>query len=114
MKKSSSDITTLINGKQGEVNLNLRNLKKASLVLRAINHDLRRKILLLIQSTGRMTVTEIYVKLRLEQSVTSQHLAILRTSGAVEAEREGKQMYYNINYERLQHIQNMIDYFTES
>jgi DNA-binding transcriptional ArsR family regulator len=48
-----------------------------------------------------MTVTEIYVKLRLEQSVASQHLAILRKAGFVDTLRDGKFIYYSVNYERL-------------
>jgi DNA-binding transcriptional ArsR family regulator len=43
-------------------------LKKAALILRAINHKLRQQILKLIQQKDKITVTEIYVKLRLEQS----------------------------------------------
>ena len=70
------------------VNVDLYNLKKAAMVLRAINHKLRQQILKLIDESGRMTVTEIYVKLRLEQSVASQHLAILRKAGFVKTERE--------------------------
>lgn len=51
--------------------VDLLNVKKASLILRAINHKLRQQILKLIDEQGKITVTEIYVKLRLEQSVAS-------------------------------------------
>ena len=57
--------------------INFHNLKKAALVLRSLNHKLRQQILALIETEKRITVTEIYVRLRLEQSVASQHLAIL-------------------------------------
>jgi DNA-binding transcriptional ArsR family regulator len=73
--------------------VDLLNVKKASLILRAINHKLRQQILKLIDEQGRITVTEIYVKLRLEQSVASQHLAILRKAGFVKTERDGKFIY---------------------
>jgi DNA-binding transcriptional ArsR family regulator len=76
-------------------------LKKAALVLRAINHKLRQQILRLINEHDRMTVTEIYVKLRLEQSVASQHLAILRKAGFVNTVRDGKFIYYSVSKERL-------------
>ena len=59
-----------------ELKIDVLQLKKAALILRAINHKLRQQILKLVHQNGRMTVTEIYVKLRLEQSVASQHLAI--------------------------------------
>jgi DNA-binding transcriptional ArsR family regulator len=84
--------------------VNYHNLKKAALVLRALNHKLRQQILALIETEKKITVTEIYVKMRLEQSVASQHLAILRKAGIVITEREGKFIYYTVNYKRIDHI----------
>jgi DNA-binding transcriptional ArsR family regulator len=78
------------------------------MVLRAINHKLRQQILKLIDENGKMTVTEIYVKLRLEQSVASQHLAILRKAGFVKTEREGKFIYYSVNAERLEELNKFV------
>ena len=49
-------------------------------------------------------VTELYVKLRLEQSVASQHLAILRKAGIVFTLRDGKFIYYSINYSGVKEI----------
>jgi DNA-binding transcriptional ArsR family regulator len=90
------------------VNVDLYNLKKAAMVLRAINHKLRQQVLKLIDESGRMTVTEIYVKLRLEQSVASQHLAILRKAGFVKTERDGKFIYYSVNTERLEELNKFV------
>ena len=87
-----------------DLKIDLLQLKKAALVLRAINHKLRQQILKLIHQKGRITVTEIYVKLRLEQSVASQHLAILRKAGFVTTERDGKFIYYSVNNQRLQDV----------
>lgn len=88
--------------------LDLLNIKKASLVLRAVNHKLRQQILKLIDETGKITVTEIYVKLRLEQSVASQHLAILRKAGFVKTERDGKFIYYSVNTNRLEELNQFV------
>ncbi|HEV8287077.1 MAG TPA: metalloregulator ArsR/SmtB family transcription factor [Chitinophagaceae bacterium] len=90
------------------VNVDLYNLKKAAMVLRAINHKLRQQILKLIDENGKMTVTEIYVKLRLEQSVASQHLAILRKAGFVKTERDGKFIYYSVSTERLEELNKFV------
>ena len=79
-------------------------LKKAALIFRAINHKLRQQIVKFIHQHGKITVTQIYVKLRLEQSVASQHLAILRKAGFVITERDGKFIYYSVNYNRLNEI----------
>ena len=83
-------------------------LKKAALVLRAVNHKLRQQILQLINKNGKMTVTEIYVKLRIEQSVASQHLAILRKAGIVTTHRDGKYIYYSVNEQRLTEIHHLV------
>ena len=79
-------------------------IKKASLVFRAINHPLRRQILQFLHQEVRMTVTQLYIKLRLEQSVVSQHLAILRKAGMVQTERQGKYIFYSVGYERLKQV----------
>jgi DNA-binding transcriptional ArsR family regulator len=76
-------------------------LKKAALQYRAINHPLRQKILQLLHKNGRLAVTPIYATMKLEQSVASQHLAILRRAGLVITEREGKHIFYSVNYQRL-------------
>lgn len=55
-------------------------LKKAVMTLRAINHPLRKQIMNMLEENSKLTVTEIFVKLRLEQSVVSQHLAIFKKS----------------------------------
>src|SRR5687768_17250837 len=89
--------------------VDLMNVKKAALILRAVNHKLRQQILKLIDEHGRMTVTEIYVKLRLEQSVASQHLAILRKAGFVKTDRDGKFIYYSVNHERLEELNRFVD-----
>ena len=86
------------------VKVDLLVTKKAALVLRALNHKLRQQILRLIDEHGKMTVTQLYLKLRLEQSVASQHLAILRKAALVKTIRNGKFIYYSINTERLEEL----------
>src|ERR671933_593201 len=89
-----------------ELKIEILQLKKAALVLRAVNHKLRQQILKLIYQKEKITVTEIYVKLRLEQSVASQHLAILRKAGFVKTVRDGKFIYYSVDKDRLIQVQN--------
>jgi DNA-binding transcriptional ArsR family regulator len=92
----------------GELKIDVVQLKKAALILRAINHKLRQQILKLIHQNEKMTVTEIYVKLRLEQSVASQHLAILRKAGYVNTLRDGKFIYYSVNHDRLAQVHGFV------
>lgn len=84
--------------------IDVAQLKKAALIIRAVNHKLRLQILKVIDSKQQMIVSDIYSKLRLEQSVTSQHLAILRRAGFVNTERDGKRIFYSVNYQRLQEV----------
>ena len=87
-----------------EIQFQFKDLRKIVLDLRALNHELRQKIVQLLLANGPMTVTQLYVKLRIEQSVASQHLAILRKANIVVAEREGKFIHYHIHQEQLDRI----------
>ncbi|MDF2379917.1 helix-turn-helix transcriptional regulator [Nostoc ellipsosporum NOK] len=89
--------------------VDLLNLKKAALILRALNHKLRQQMIKLIDEQGRITVTDIYVKLRLEQSVASQHLAVLRKAGFVNTIREGKFIYYSVNADRMIELNKFVE-----
>ena len=100
------------NGSKEPIRLDYNTLRKAVMVLRAVNHKLRQSIVELLEEQKQMTVTEIYVKLRLEQSVASQHLAILRRVGVVATKREGKFIYYSVNKERMGEISQLIEDIT--
>lgn len=93
----------------GLLSIDYHNIKKAALILRSLNHKLRQQILKIISEDNKITVTEIYVKLRLEQSVASQHLAILRKAGIVTTQREGKFIYYTINTSRVEAVQKFVN-----
>lgn len=92
-----------------DIKLDFNIMKKAALILRAVNHKLRQSIIKLLEDNGKLTVTEIYVKLRLEQSVASQHLAILRRAGIVKTERDGKYIYYSLNKPRISEITDLVE-----
>lgn len=110
MGKQKNETITL---KKNELELNYVELRKAVLVLRAVNHKLRQQIIDLLEENERMTVTDLYIKLRLEQSVASQHLAILRRAGVVVTERSGKFIYYRVDKNRIGHINRLVEELTE-
>lgn len=93
---------------ENALHINYYNVKKTAIVLRSLNHKLRQQIIKAIHESNKLTVTEIYVKLRLEQSVASQHLAILRRAGIVSTKREGKFIYYTINKQRVEAIDEFV------
>jgi DNA-binding transcriptional ArsR family regulator len=92
----------------GTVKIDYYNVKKAALILRALNHKLRQQLIKLIEEEKKITVTEIYVRLRLEQSVASQHLAILRKAGIVNTLRDGKFIFYSVNHKRIEEINKLV------
>jgi len=106
---TTSNNHLLVKGnEEDEIKIDFLQIKKSSLILRALNHKLRQQILKLLEEQRKLTVTEIYVQLRLEQSVASQHLAILRRAGIVKTEREGKFIYYGLNHKRIAEINRCV------
>lgn len=108
MRKTKADTTVQKKGVQ-DVPLDYGELRKAALVLRAVNHKLRQRMIDLLEENKQLTVTDIYIKLRLEQSVASQHLAILRKAGVVRTDRQGKYIYYSLDHERLSQISRLVE-----
>ena len=108
MRNKKNETVTLKKG-GSEIQLDYADLRKAVLVLRAVNHKLRQRVIDLLENHQTMTVTDIYIKLRLEQSVASQHLAILRRAGVVITERQGKFIYYSLDKDRLNQISKLVE-----
>jgi DNA-binding transcriptional ArsR family regulator len=94
-----------------ELAINTYNIKKAEIILRSLNHKLRQDLIKLIHQNKNITVTQLYTQLRIEQSVASQHLAILRKAGVVTILRQGKHKYYSINSVRLDQIDDFAKNF---
>ena len=110
---NSANYSMLLQEESDPIKVDFIGLKKSAMILRALNHKLRQQMVKLIDEEKKLTVTEIYVKLRLEQSVASQHLAILRRAGIVKTNREGKYIYYFINPPRIRQIVQCEDTLTQ-
>ena len=67
----------------------------ASEFLKAMSHETRLVILCLLLD-GRKSVGELEQRLQLRQPFVSQQLARLRADELVEAQRDGKNVYYSI------------------
>ena len=78
-------------------------------LFRALNHPLRQKMIQMIHEQGRMTVTQLFTQMGLEQSVTSNHLAMLRAQKLLLTEKQQKFVFYSLNYARLRKLQESID-----
>ena len=94
-----------------DVHIKQKELNFSADVLRALAHPLRMRILGFIDRHGLINVNKIYTALELEQSITSQHLRILRNAGLVTTERDGKFVNYRLRYDKLSAAAIAIDTF---
>ncbi|NNK89383.1 MAG: helix-turn-helix transcriptional regulator [Saprospiraceae bacterium] len=86
-------------------------LQYSAILMKALAHPLRLKILEFIDLQGVINVNKIYNTLKIEQSVTSQHLKLLRMAGVVKARKEGKFMHYQIDYTILERAERAVNNF---
>jgi DNA-binding transcriptional ArsR family regulator len=82
--------------------INSQKLDYSCELMRALAHPLRLQILSYIDENKNINVNQIYSSLQLEQSITSQHLKVLKTAGVLSVEKLGKFMRYSINYDVLE------------
>jgi ArsR family transcriptional regulator len=76
--------------------------EKSARIMRAMAHPLRMRIIEFIDKNRSVNVNKIYHNLKLEQSITSQHLKILREAGLVKTSRDGKFIHYSLDYDAIQ------------
>ena len=86
----------------------LKKFNLAKLAIRALANSLRIKILQIIVDKKEVNVNVIYGLLEIEQSITSQHLKVLRDANLVSTRRDGKMIYYTFNEERYSEIESAI------
>jgi DNA-binding transcriptional ArsR family regulator len=91
----------------GEI-FNYHNIRKAAMVLRALNHPLRQKMFTYLIENSNSTVSSIIAYFNLEQSVISQHLAIMRRAKIIYSLKNGKFVHYYINTERVAEIHTFL------
>jgi len=77
--------------------------------LRAMAHPMRIAIVELLTNSKRLTVTEIYERLKIEQASASHHLNILKSKGLLDSKREGKMIFYSLKHNRLTEIIECLD-----
>jgi len=67
---------------------------------KALN-DPKRLLVLYALADGPHTVTELCDMLEAPQSNMSQHLAVLRDRGLIEAERQGNNVHYSLRHRKV-------------
>lgn len=89
--------------------LDVEQLEKAADRLRSVAHPMRVTIIELLMENGKLCVTEIYKKCKIEQAGASSHLRILKEAGVLTSRRDGKKIYYSVNTKSLKHIIDTVD-----
>ena len=89
--------------------LDIQKLDQAASKLRAVAHPMRIAIIELLTDNKKLTVTEIYKRLKIEQASASHHLNILKTQGLLESKRDGKMIHYSIRVQSLSTLMSCIN-----
>jgi len=84
--------------------LDITKLEMAASKLRAIAHPMRIAIIDLLNNKQKLSVTEIYSSLDIEQASASHHLNILKNKGVLVSKREGKKIFYSLKSVTLSEI----------
>ncbi|MEI8007011.1 MAG: metalloregulator ArsR/SmtB family transcription factor [Bacteroidota bacterium] len=89
--------------------LDLQKLETAASKLRAMAHPMRIAIIDLLTDNKKLTVTEIYENLNIEQASASHHLNILKNKGILESKRDGKMIFYSLKITTLAQVIDCIN-----
>lgn len=89
--------------------IDIDKLEKAASKLRAMAHPMRIAIVDLLTSNKKLTVTEIYNKLSIEQATASHHLNILKNKGLLDSKRDGKMILYSLKNDALSRLVDCIN-----
>lgn len=84
--------------------LDIQKLELAASKLRAMAHPMRIAIIELLTENKKLTVTEIYSRLNIEQASASHHLNILKNKGLLESKRDGKMILYSLKTNVLANV----------
>lgn len=71
---------------------------------KALANEERIEIVKLLKKNEEMFAQDIERRFYLEQSTTSHHLNMLKRAGITKARKEGRKVYYSIDYESFTEI----------
>ena len=92
----------------GEGELSIEYLGRVARMLRLLAHPHRLKIVEALDELGPAPVHVLMGRLGLAQAPTSQHLNLMRRSGLVDAQRRGREIWYDVADRRCLGVLNCI------
>ncbi len=91
-----------------------KELDEYEIVFRALAHVSRRHIIVcLSQKDGPMLGGEIADQLSCSWPTTTGHLQTLEKAGLVTVKKQGREQLYNLNFDRLNVLQNWINFLNK-
>ena len=91
-----------------ELDLNSEVLLTAAAKLKVLGHPIRISIIRLLENSPKLSVTEIFNALNIEQAIASHHLNTLKKKRILTSERVGKNTYYSVSHNSLIDVVNNI------
>ncbi|MEJ2151617.1 MAG: metalloregulator ArsR/SmtB family transcription factor [Gemmatimonadota bacterium] len=76
-------------------------IQEAARILKCIGHPVRLEILAFLDASGEQTVSAICEAVERDQPVVSRHLTLMRDKGILASRREGVNVYYRMDDERV-------------
>lgn len=84
--------------------LDVEQIKNASFIASSVNNTFRQRLISILLANRRLSVKELCGLLNTQQSIVSQHLAMLRKVNLVTANRMGKCVMYTVNELQLKEV----------
>ena len=82
-----------------------RRLDDWNAVFRALSHESRRQILLILHYRGgRMTAGQLAARFSCSWPTTTRHLGVLEEAGLVRVIKTGRERFYELDADRLQRV----------
>jgi len=81
-----------------------RELEDFDKVFRALAHETRRQILVMLQSRGGQVTGDIVERFPDKWPTISRHLKQLEDAGLITVQRNGRQLIYSVNNTRLKAV----------
>ncbi len=84
-------------------------LSEVAYILKAISNEIRLSVILELQNTKEMNVSQLVKNIGCEQSLLSHHLTDMRAKGILNCRKEGKKCYYSLSNKHFSKIISCIE-----
>jgi ArsR family transcriptional regulator, virulence genes transcriptional regulator len=94
--------------------VNYQRVKEAYEMLLVLSNKTALRIVDIITENPGLSVTDIYIKMRLPQSTVSTFLKNLKETGVIKSEEVGKNRFYYIDEERILQLNKILSKFGDT